>query len=147
MIPTKDWKWFGNPGHFICSCWCRFHLCTQVGVYLISTVGEYVHPRHSKGNEQDDTDWWKKNWPGENVGAGRKYETTVFEAGEICGVENCLCGIPAIGGDPLDFSGYNLRRDAAQGHLAMCQKWAVTEKQERNDEIEKSYQTDKENTT
>ena len=33
-------KWFGSPGHFICSFDCRFHLCTQVGDYLVSTVGE-----------------------------------------------------------------------------------------------------------
>jgi hypothetical protein len=35
-------RWFGHAGHFICAEWCRFHLCTQVGPYLISTVGEYV---------------------------------------------------------------------------------------------------------
>ena len=44
MIPVSDWIWFGTPGHFICANYCRFHLCTRVGDYLVSTVGEYVPP-------------------------------------------------------------------------------------------------------
>jgi len=39
-IPESKWKWFGDAGHFICSQWCQFHLCTLVGKYLISTVGK-----------------------------------------------------------------------------------------------------------
>ena len=42
MINKADWEWYGNAGHFICGHSCRFHLCTKVGSYLISTVGEYV---------------------------------------------------------------------------------------------------------
>ena len=44
-INPNNWKWFGSPGHFNGGAWCRFHLCTQVGKYVISTVGE---------NEADD---------------------------------------------------------------------------------------------
>ncbi len=53
-IPESKWEWFGNAGHFMCSQWCRFHLCTKVGPWLVSTVGEYVHPRHSAGGEQPE---------------------------------------------------------------------------------------------
>ena len=52
MIPKEDWKWFGSPGHYICSRWCRFHLCTLVGQYIVSTIGEYVHP--SQERDQND---------------------------------------------------------------------------------------------
>ena len=37
---VSKWKWFGHAGHFICGTHCRFHPPTQVGKYLISTVGE-----------------------------------------------------------------------------------------------------------
>lgn len=47
MINANEWEWFGNAAHFICGRWCRFHLATKVGKYLISTVGEYVSPRNS----------------------------------------------------------------------------------------------------
>ncbi len=124
MIPENKWKWFGTPGHFICAQWCRFHLCTQVGRYLISTVGEYIHPRHSQGSEQVEPEWLKKNWPGEDIGWDRKYETMVFRAGKKCSHENCGCGLPEISGSELEMRGYNKRGDATNGHLALCRKVA-----------------------
>ena len=125
MIPREQWKWFGNPGHFICAQWCRFHLCTQVGRVLVSTVGEFVHPRHSRGTERDDKNWWVSNWPGEDVGCDRTYETTVFRVfGRVCDREDCQCGTPVLEGCEIDFGGYNLRGDAAKGHLELCLKWA-----------------------
>jgi hypothetical protein len=54
-IPVHNWKWFGSAAHFICGRWCRFHLATQVGRYLISTVGEFVHPRHG-GSERAEAE-------------------------------------------------------------------------------------------
>ena len=41
MIEEKEWKWYGNAGHFIGSNSCRFHLCTEIGDFLVSTVGDY----------------------------------------------------------------------------------------------------------
>lgn len=125
MISEKDWKWFGCAGHFICGQWCRFHLTTQIGNYLISTVGEYVHPRHSQGSENIENKWLKKNWPGEDIGYNRKYETMVFRITNIkCNNEKCGCGIPGIDPSELDFRGYNLAGDAMQGHIEMCYKYA-----------------------
>lgn len=123
-ISKDKWEWFGNAGHFICGQWCRFHLCTKVGKYLISTVGEYVHPRHSGGGEMSEASWIKKNWPGEDIGCGRKYETMVFLAGERCQNKECGCKMPTIKGTELDFDGYNKPGDAATGHYKLCEKWS-----------------------
>jgi len=51
MIDPRDWKWCGFPGHFIAARWCRFHLTTRVGDFIISTVGDY-RPCYG-GHEQD----------------------------------------------------------------------------------------------
>ena len=110
MIPTNEWKWFGTHGHFVCGHYCRFHLCTQVGKYLISSLGEYIHPRHSNG--------------GEEIGCGRKYETMVFFAGEPCSEPSCNCGLPLIDGHEIDMNAYNVRGEANRGHLEMCKKYA-----------------------
>jgi hypothetical protein len=134
MTPTNrgEWTWFGVPGHFICSRWCRFHLTTCVGPWLVSTVGEYVHPRHSQGSEKTETEWLKSNWPGEDIGYQRKYETMVFLAGEPCASSTCGCGLPAINGHEFDSNGYNNRGDAQAGHLAMCAKWAEREENDHD---------------
>lgn len=120
----ENWKWFGVVGHFICGRWCRFHLTTQVGPWLVSTIGEYVHPRHSGGSEGAEAAWLNANWPGEDIGYGRKYETRVFRAGEPCRAPDCGCGQPDIGRNEVDFEGYNTRKESNEGHEAMCRKWA-----------------------
>ena len=129
-IPERDWKWFGKAGHFICGRWCRFHLTTQVGRALISTVGEYVHPMHGGGSERTEAAWLAANWPGADIRAGRKYETVVFHAGTPCKGGKCGCGQPAL--DPpreADFGAYNDAASATKGHMELCQKWATAEAQ------------------
>lgn len=116
-----SFEWFGSAGHFICGRWCRFHLTTKVGPWLVSTVGEYVHPRHGMGSEQREAEWLKDNWPGEDIGCDRKYETMVFKAGERC---ECGCGLPTIEGSEVDFAGYNDAKSANEGHLRLCDKYA-----------------------
>lgn len=128
--PVDQWKWFGHAGHFICGQWCRFHLCTLVGDYLVSTVGLYVHPRHSGGSERSEAEWLAANPNGEEIGCGRFYETMVFRAGAPCAAEGCECGIPAIASSELDFEGYVTAGAAAAGHLALCEKWASPAKRE-----------------
>ncbi len=119
----QDWEWYGNPGHFLCSRWCRFHLTTKVGPWLVSTVGEYVHPRHS-GSEPKEAEWLKDNWPGEDIGYNRKYETMVFRAGEPCMAEGCGCGLPQIDGTECSSAGYNDAKAAKEGHMRLCQEYA-----------------------
>ena len=127
VVPQDEWKWFGDPGHFICGRWCRFHLCTEVGEWLVSTVGAYVHPRHGQGSEAKEAAWLEDNWPGEDIGHNRKYETMVFRVTGRCTQEDCKCGMPTFGGEEQDSEGYNTAGEAAAGHLALCLKYAAAE--------------------
>jgi hypothetical protein len=139
--PIETWKWFGNAGHFICSRWCQFHLCTQVGDYLISTVGQLwperpsreIHAKvhdpawlakniHRKGDDFDSA--YMKKFGFETVGCDREFETTVFKAGAVCTAKDCKCGMPSIDGSELDFAAANDAGTATQNHYAMCLKWA-----------------------
>jgi hypothetical protein len=121
---STGWKWFGNAGHFICSQWCRFHLCTVVNGYIVSTVGEYVHPMRSQGNEKIEGEWLMKHPFGEEIGCGRLFETMVFPVGQPCESVECGCGLPTIGGDEVAFEGYNTRKEANAGHMKMCRRFA-----------------------
>jgi hypothetical protein len=87
-------------------------------------VGEYVHPRHSKGNEADEFSWLKNNWPGEDIGCDRKYETMVFLAGERCVATDCGCGLPSIDGSERDMLPANTAKEAAENHMVLCKKYA-----------------------
>jgi hypothetical protein len=120
-IPESEWEWFGNVGHLIVGSWCRFHLTTVVGQYLISTVGFWVPP---KAGERAEADWLAKHPEGEEIGPGRFYETMVFVAGERCGGD-CGCGLPSTNGHELDFAGYQKPAEAQRGHMEMCRKWAA----------------------
>lgn len=126
VVPVGEWEWFGHAAHFICGRWCRFHMATKVGDYLVSTVGLYVHPRHSAGSERAESEWLQKHPNGEEVGCDRFYETMVFKSVGRCEVPGCNCGLPLIDGSELDFEGYQTAGDATKGHHAMCAKWART---------------------
>ena len=140
-IPERDWKWFGHAAHFICGHWCRFHLATQIGDYLVSTVGEYwperpsreVHAQvydpnwlaanqHRKGDDFDHA--YMKRFGYETIGFDRKYETMIFRAGKVCDAKDCGCGLPEIASSELAFDGYNDAGSAARGHFALCEKAA-----------------------
>lgn len=136
MTPKSDWKWFGSAGHLIVASHCRFHLFTQVGPWLISTIGEYVPDSgvqevlaKSRGIELQgrgdyrEADWMQKNGY-EEIGFGRTYETMVFLAGKPCDAPDCNCGQPEIDGCEQEMEPYNDRAAANAGHLAMCEKYA-----------------------
>lgn len=143
QITRSDWAWFGDAGHFICGHYCRFHLCTLVGNYLVSTVGKLwfdsrsreisasvhdpawlIENSHLKGDAWDSA--YFKRFGYEDLGLNRKYETMVFRAGGPCEAEGCNCGIPRIDGNSLDFRGYNDAGDATRGHMDMCEHWMAT---------------------
>ena len=130
-IPRTCWKWFGDPGHFICGQWCRFHLTTQVGKVLVSTLGRYVHPRHSAGSGKADGEYLAKNINGDEIGFCRTYETMVFVAGFTCRSELSGCGMPDTVRPGIDMRGYNDAGAATRGHLAMCRRWASAAKQKK----------------
>lgn len=140
----NDWKWFGTAAHLCVGHWCRFHLATQVGQYLVSTVGEYwpERPVREIHAEVHDGAWlaanrklrgdafdhaYMKRFGFENIGLERKYETMVFNAGEPCTSPDCNCGLPSTDGSALDFDGYNTAKDATNGHLRLCRKWSELE--------------------
>jgi hypothetical protein len=135
-------RWFGNAGHLIVGQWCRFHLCTEVNGYLVSTVGEYWPERSTREihAEVHDPRWVAKNghlkgdyldaayferFGYETIGCDRTYETMVFKAGAPCTAKGCGCGMPAIDGSELDFAGYNDAASATAGHMAMDAKYAA----------------------
>lgn len=141
VIAADKWRWFGNAGHFICGRWCRFHLCTKVGKFLISTVGEYwperavreIHARctdpkwlavngHLKGDTFDAA--YMKRFGFEEIGCDRKYETMVFMAGAPCSSKTCGCRLPEISGSELDYVPANDAKTAAENHYKLCRKWA-----------------------
>lgn len=126
MIPHAEWRWFGDVGHFICGQWCRFHLCTQVGDYLVSTVGRYVHPRHSAGSEQAEREWLQKHPDGEEVGFGRFYVRLRRPSG------NRRSPVPTR---PPSAARIRIRaqstasppgRPSSRGHMEMCERWAAS---------------------
>lgn len=141
IVPPEKWEWFGHAAHFICGRWCRFHLATKVGDYLISTVGEYWPERGSREIHAriHDAKWLAKNqhlkgdyfgaaymkrFGYDTIGCDRKYETMVFAAGPRCKAKDCGCGLPEIGGSEIDFLGYNDAGSATKGHMALCARWS-----------------------
>jgi hypothetical protein len=94
------WKWRGMSGHFICASECCFHMTTDIGGYRISTIGCYHPAGHGEGLIRE-------------VGAGRFYETMVFEIGADDRI------VPL----ELECEGYNDEAAAEVGHLMMCYKW------------------------
>ena len=87
---------------------CRFHLCTEVGEYLVSTVGEYYR-------DQDDEEMT-------SIGFGKQfYETEVFKWEGRCG---CGCGLPEIIPTALEQVRYETPKEANEEHLAMCEKYS-----------------------
>lgn len=136
-IDRSVWQWFGNAGHFICAYECRFHLTTQVGAWLVSTVGQYLPDSQvreiaarTRGvvlegrGDAREYDYLRKLGY-DDIGHGRKFETMVFRAGEPCSELECACGLPKIDGQELDVEGYNDAGAATRGHYAMCEKWAA----------------------
>lgn len=140
IVSRSEWEWFGHNGHLIVGSDCRFHLCTLVGPWIVSTVGEWLPdsgswhiyadrvggiPPELRGDARRN--WFLKNVGFIEIGAGRKYETMVFPwGGERCSDPDCGCGLPQPSGwSEIDSDGYNDAGSASRGHYAMCEKWAA----------------------
>jgi hypothetical protein len=104
MKDPATWIWFGYPQHLCVRQKCRFHLSTDVGEYIVSTIGSYFPDPDGEMEE---------------VGLDRFFETFVFpnEGPNPCG---CCVSI----GDEVDATGYNSEAEAQAGHMEMCRKWA-----------------------
>jgi len=107
MTDFDGWKWRGLPGHFICSNDCRFHLCTDIGKYRISTVGAM----YREGDEVMQP-----------IGAFHHYETMVFPL-----KDDQITDYGELAVDTLEFkegmNTYDLDKQAERMHLDMCYKW------------------------
>jgi hypothetical protein len=140
MTPESEWRWFGSVGHFICGTDCRFHLCTQIGNFLVSTIGELLFDEpvreilaQTRGIQlegQGDArraDYMRKIGY-EEIGYQCKYETMVFRTtGDVCHAPECSCGLPRIDPTDLDGRGYNTAGAATIGHLELCRQFAAME--------------------
>lgn len=111
-IPKDKWTWYGTSGHYICAHRCLFHLCTKVGKYLVSTVGEMP-------SDPSDTDSSLVE-----IGIGRKYETMVFRWKGICKEPDCRCGMPFIIPSEIEMLPANQRGDAAKNHYKACLRYS-----------------------
>lgn len=120
-VPVAQWQWFGNVAHFCCGRWCRFHLTTRVGKWLVSTVGEMVHPRDAGLTSASENEFLQREPLGRTVAGESHFETLVFLITDVC---DCGCRLPHQNGNSVDSDRYDTRADATKGHMAMCRKWA-----------------------
>lgn len=112
-IRAEDWEWSGYPAHFSGSASCLWWLCTRVGDYIVSSIGDYrrlAFGATSAGHRN----------PAESLGSGddQFYETMVFRAaGEVSDSFD-------HNGEEIDSDRYATAEDATLGHMEMCRKWA-----------------------
>lgn len=109
-VARDKWEWFGYPGHFIAANSCRFRLCTKVGKYLISTVGDYEYngKRQTLGSGDDSF-----------------FETYVFNAGPRCADAKCGCGQPTLASaSEIDGTRTGTAGEAQKAHLKYCAKYS-----------------------
>lgn len=126
-IPEGHWKWFGNAGHFCGGNDCRFHLCTEVSGYLVTTIGEWISER-VKGDQKefeaypeyvDCLGFYEKD--GETLKG--YYETMVFRVAGHCSQDWCgKCGRPDFIGLELYCQRYSTAKEANYGHMLACYK-------------------------
>lgn len=134
-----EWRWFGHVGHLCVGAWCRFHLTTHVGAYLVSTLGEYVPDApireilaqcrniELEGVGDERLNSWMRQAGFEELGMDRIYESMVFPAGKPCHSRNCGCGLPEILFPDVEMAGYLTPAAATLGHYELCHKWESEE--------------------
>ena len=139
MTEKAKWIWMPHPAHFICARDCKFHLATNVGNHIVSTVGEYLPDApvreiyaQSRGfvlegkGDARLADYIKKLGY-EEIGYQRKYETMVFTSGPSTVTDSEWQCCPWVVADysELDVRGYNTASAAYNGHLELCDKWSA----------------------
>ena len=103
-IPENKWHWYGLPAHLCVSDYCRFHLVTEIGKYVVSTVGDY-HPHNSQPDSKP-----------EEIGWDRLYETQVFKWKGRCP----CCGMPKVILEEIKMRGANDAKAARKNHMDLC---------------------------
>lgn len=112
MIPREEWRWGGMAGHWCLGGRCRFHLRTEIGGLLVSTVGE--------APDSLDPSKFTTCGASEHV-----HETMVFRLyGEPCARPECGCGEREMDAIQLEGERWGTRGEANRGHIAYCEKVA-----------------------
>lgn len=109
-ISESEWKWFGHPRHFCGSPNCHWHMVTEIGNFVVSSIGDY-RPPMNEGQQKE-------------IGCDRKYETYVFAIGnEVC---ECGCGQREFSNGPREVAAYGANEPgkARQNHMDMCYRVA-----------------------
>ena len=112
MINAANWHWFGQAGHFCAAHKCRYHLHTHVGLYCVSTVGEY----YVRAEDEEPTP------PGASP---HLYETMVFKLdgdGVDASVKNH---------NELSVARTHTRDEAREAHLRLCKEYAAKQSTKR----------------
>ena len=109
-IPESDWTWCGGPHHFVGRSNCRFHLATQVGLILVSTVGEYRPP--SSGGDMKPL----------GLAADSFYETMVFLVEDYPG-QDCPIGQFTADGQ-VECVHSSTPTEASTAHRSMARRWS-----------------------
>lgn len=119
-----------HAAHYILGPWCRFHLATYVGGYIVSTVGECVPDEptrdrlaRAKGVPAGAgvAEWLETHGYMSLAVDGRIYETMTFPAKR--GAYAC-CPWAMKTLRELDLHGYTTAPAAYRGHLDLCQEWS-----------------------
>jgi hypothetical protein len=101
-------------GHFIGADSCRWHRHTQVGLFRVSSVGDYWSPM---SGQRERLGAWEQSF----------YETMVFPTnGELeDGAEKAGCRCRhVIGWSEIEGKRYATQEEAEAGHEAMVAKYA-----------------------
>jgi hypothetical protein len=145
-IERKDWIWWGQAAHLIVAHECRFHLATQVGIVVVSTVGAWKQDQMNEAMKHETAakraEWeahrkravqlgMERKDGSHQIGAWRFYESMVFPIVGYCTETECDCGgLPDIGAaSSVGFSPYNFALEAQAGHVDLCVEWSSDEKQ------------------
>lgn len=123
LYPASTWKWYGNAGHLIVGNHCRFHLTTEIGPWLVSTVGEWI-PLHEAPNARKEQEYLDKHPLGMEIGCDRLFETMVFRTQGRCRDKACGCGLPNIVPGEVAFAPANDRKTATKNHMLLCEEYA-----------------------
>ena len=105
-MTSSEWVWHGAAGHNSESDKCKFHLCTDIGQYRISTVGRY----HPEGVGRSSPMKATAN------GCPYGYTTYVFKIGASPWEEH-------LDSDKVELDGATDEK-AERMHMQMCEKWA-----------------------
>jgi hypothetical protein len=113
-LAREDWIWLPHAAHFIGSHFCDFRMATDVGDFIVSTVGEY-HRYLTTGNREK-----------REIGRDRYYETMIFYK-KITDPNDCECCVFCPDGEEIEMIPYNSNVEAMNGHVSACDKYSQRE--------------------